>query len=98
MGDGKARKALANQVKDMSLEEVVIFTGVLENPFPLLRGAAAFVLASEYEGYSNSLLEAMFCDVPVITSSCSSDADEMARYGAVQSFEIGNVKHVIRAY
>jgi glycosyltransferase involved in cell wall biosynthesis len=89
VGDGAARKALDEQVKENNLQTKVIFTGRLDNPMPVLKGASAFVLASEYEGFSNSVLEAMFCDVPVITSLCSSDACEMCEQGAALGFVVG---------
>lgn len=91
VGDGQARQSLEEQVNALGLQDSVTFTGRLENPLPLLKGAAAFVLPSEYEGFSNSALEAMFCDVPVITSFCSSDAREMCDQGAALGFEVGDV-------
>lgn len=96
VGDGAARLALEEQVKAKNLQKRVIFTGWLENPIPVLKGASAFVLASEYEGYSNSVLEAMFCDVPVITSYCSSDAHEMCEQGAALGFKVGAVTQLSR--
>jgi len=90
IGDGEARSELDSQVGRLKLQDVVQFTGRLENPFPVLAQASAFVLASEYEGFSNSVLEAMFSDVPVITSYCSSDAWEMCDQGAALGFEVGD--------
>lgn len=90
IGDGEARSALESQVERLNLQDRVHFTGRLENPFPVLAQASAFVLASEFEGFSNSVLEAMFCDVPVITSYCSSDAREMCDQGAALGFEVGD--------
>jgi len=94
VGDGVARTALDLQVDRYGLRDNVIFTGMLDNPFPILARASAFVLASDYEGFSNSVLEAMFCDVPVITSLCSSDAYEMCARGAALGFEVGDYKHL----
>ena len=91
VGDGEAREALENKIKCLGLQNAVIFTGKLDNPFPLLKQAIAFVLASEYEGYSNSVLEAMFLDIPVITSFCSSDAQEMCDQKAALGFKVGDV-------
>jgi glycosyltransferase involved in cell wall biosynthesis len=96
VGDGEERQALEAQVKALGLEKSVTFTGRLENPFPLMRGASAFVLASEFEGFSNSVLEAMFCDVPVITSFCSTDAREMCDQGAALGFEVGDTLQLSR--
>lgn len=98
VGNGEARQALESQVSALGLDKLVLFTGRLDNPFPLLKAASVFVLASEYEGYSNSVLEAMFCDVPVITSFCSSDAREMCNQGAALGFDVGDItqlsKHI----
>ncbi len=96
VGDGEARNFLEEKVVDLGLNQSIIFTGKLTNPFPILKKASAFILASEYEGYSNSLLEAMFCDVPVITSLCSSDAYEMCKQRAALGFDIGDVEELAR--
>lgn len=90
IGEGEARSALELQVYRLGLQDRVQFTGSLKNPFPVLIQATAFVLASEYEGFSNSVLEAMFCDVPVITSFCSSDARQMCNRRAALGFEVGD--------
>lgn len=99
VGEGEAKYDLEVQVQELGLENEVMFTGNLINPFPLLKGALVFVLASEYEGFSNSVLEAMFCDVPVITSYCSSDAREMCDQGAALGYEVGDAiqlaKHIM---
>lgn len=89
VGDGPARGALEEQVAAAGVLEHVHFAGWLADPHPLMKGAAAFVLASEYEGFSNALLEAMFCDVPVLTSLNTADAYEMCREGAALGFPVG---------
>ena len=53
-------------------------------------------MASEYEGFSNAALEAMFLDVPVITSYCSADAREMCEQGAALGFEVGDAEQLSR--
>lgn len=90
VGSGEALGVLKENARQMKIENRVVFTGHLENPAPLLAEASALILASEYEGFSNSVLEAMFLDVPVVTSYCSSDAVEMCKYGAALGFEVGN--------
>lgn len=94
VGDGETRVAMERLAKRLGVQESVTFSGILENPLPIVSGSAAFVLASEYEGFSNAVLEAMFCDVPVITSYCSSDARDMCNQGAALGFEAGDVDHL----
>jgi N-acetylgalactosamine-N,N'-diacetylbacillosaminyl-diphospho-undecaprenol 4-alpha-N-acetylgalactosaminyltransferase len=91
VGDGETRGGLERLVRSLGVQDAVTFSGALENPLPIVRPAAALVLASEYEGFSNAVLEAMFCDVPVITSYCSADAREMCSQGAALGFEVGDV-------
>jgi len=92
VGDGGARERLEERVAKLGLRNSVAFLGNLENPLPVVSAALALILASEYEGFSNAVLEAMFCDVPVITSYCSSDAREMCESGAALGFEVGDVE------
>jgi glycosyltransferase involved in cell wall biosynthesis len=61
-------------VKELSLENQVVFTGYVDDidlPF-IYNGATCFVYPSLYEGFGIPVLEAMACGVPVITSNVSS--------------------------
>jgi len=63
-----------NRVKELNLEDKVIFTGYIsddEVPY-LLSVAHCFVYPSIYEGFGLPPLEAMSCGCPVITSKLSS--------------------------
>ncbi len=57
-------------VKELNLEDKVIFTGFIseeEKPY-LMAGARAFVFPSLYEGFGIPVLEAMNLGVPVVCS------------------------------
>jgi glycosyltransferase involved in cell wall biosynthesis len=99
VGDGPEKRNLMMLATSLGISSKVTFSGYENNPYPIMYGASVFVLSSEYEGFSNSVLEAMFCDVPVITSFCSSDAREMCNYGAALGFEVGDcnqlAKHIV---
>lgn len=63
-----------NKIKDLGLEEKVIFTDFVaeeEKPY-LIAGAKCFVLPSFYEGFGIPVLEAMSLGVPVAVSNTSS--------------------------
>ncbi len=91
LGTGPAEPSLRDLADDLGLGSRIQFLGWQKNPFPLLRRAIGFVHASELEGFSNSILEAMFLNVPVITSRHSSDVADMCEKGAALGFDIGDV-------
>ena len=90
IGDGVERHALTALAKRLEIADRIVFQGWNENPYPLVSSADIFVLCSEYEGFSNSVIEAMALRTPVVTSYCSSDAREMCRQGAALGFEVGD--------
>ena len=49
----------------------IIFTGELQNPYPILKRAWAFVLSSSIEGFPNVLLEAMALGIPSVATVAS---------------------------
>ncbi len=67
-------RKLTLRVRDLGLEEAVVFTGYVPDQrlASLLRRAEMLVFPSIYEGFGLPPLEAMACGVPVITSRRSS--------------------------
>lgn len=76
-GEGGERATLEAQVAAHGLGDRVAFVGFQKNPFALLAKAEAFVLASDIEGFPNSLVEAMALDVPVISANCPTGPAEI---------------------
>lgn len=64
-------------IKNLKLESKVIFTGFKKNPYPYIKYADLFVLSSDYEGLSMSLLEAITLGTPVISTDCPSGPAEI---------------------
>lgn len=65
-GRGPLKEEIINLIKKLNLENNVILKGFDINPFKYLKRSKCFVLASYYEGFSNSIIEAMTCSCPVI--------------------------------
>lgn len=73
-GKGWKNEALRQSIKNLKLEDRIIFTGyVHDDDLPLLYNAATlFVYPSLYEGFGLPVVEAMACGTPVVTSNVSS--------------------------
>ena len=69
VGDGPLKEELQCQCRRLKLEQQVLFVGRLENPYPLLKKADAFVLLSKYEGMPVTIEEAKILGIPVIATA-----------------------------
>jgi glycosyltransferase involved in cell wall biosynthesis len=90
VGDGTELNNLRKQAEELKISDRVKFPGWTDNPLPIIKHSSICVLCSEFEGFSNWVLEAMFVGIPVVTSFCSSDARAMCRTGAAVGFEPGD--------
>ncbi|MCA9012963.1 MAG: glycosyltransferase [Planctomycetaceae bacterium] len=68
IGSGPERDLLAELASSFGCRDKIIFTGHREDAFDLMTAFDVFVLGSEFEGMSNSLMEAMSLGLPCIVS------------------------------
>jgi L-malate glycosyltransferase len=66
LGDGKLRESLQQRIVSMGLEKHVILLGYRSDVLSILSNAAIFTLPSRIEGLPGVILEAFYCEVPVI--------------------------------
>lgn len=69
-GDGRLRDHLTEKIDRLGLENRVFLPGYSSNIYEDIREAALFVSSSDYEGISNSMLEAMAVGVPSVCTDC----------------------------
>lgn len=76
-------------VKDLSLEEDIIFTNFLpeEEKAPLISEAKLFALPSFWEGFGLDVVSAMASGVPVLVSNRGSLPEVVGKYGVIVSPE-----------
>ena len=75
LGDGPLKEELKTLVREYHLEQDVILTGNLPNPFALLKECGCFVLPSLYEGQPMSILEVRVLGLPIIISDFETRTD-----------------------
>ncbi|WKB35006.1 glycosyltransferase [Terrilactibacillus sp. S3-3] len=69
VGEGVLRSQLEALIKKLNLEDKVIFTGQIGNPYALLDLCDCFVLSSNHEGQPMVLLEALILGKPIIVTN-----------------------------
>ena len=75
VGDGPHRDRCSCLIEDLSIRTSVIMAGMRPNIRDYYWAADAFVLASETEGLSNAMVEAMACGLPVVVSRVGGATD-----------------------
>ena len=83
VGDGKDNKKYKNMVKQMKLENNILFLGKRKNPYPYFKISDCVLLSSEYEGSPVVYTEAMVLNKPVITTNVSGSDQIDGRFGYV---------------
>lgn len=81
IGEGPECESLRGLAHDLGVGASVRVPGFVDNPFPILAGAAAFVLPSRREGSPLALLQALALGVPVIASRCGAGVESVLEHG-----------------
>jgi glycosyltransferase involved in cell wall biosynthesis len=81
LGEGNLRPDLQTLVADLGLIDDIAMPGFCENPFVWMRQAAVFVLSSAWEGLPGTLIQAMACGTPVVSTDCPSGPAEILENG-----------------
>ncbi|MGC8120894.1 glycosyltransferase [Marinobacter sp. VGCF2001] len=66
VGEGHLRSQLEDKANELGIGDRVVFAGKRKNPYPWMKHADLFVLASEYEGLGIVLTEALACGTPIM--------------------------------
>lgn len=77
IGKGDLREELIALVKSEGVEDCVRFLGYKKNPYAYMRQSGIYVLSSRNEGFPNALIEALACELPIISIDCQSGPREI---------------------
>lgn len=69
-GQGKEKESLEQLIKQLGLEKTVLLPGFVNDIHTKIWDAAMYVSTSNYEGISNSMLEALGMGVPTVVTDC----------------------------
>lgn len=81
LGEGELHSELEARARGLGLADDVALPGFEPNPYAYMRRANLFVLTSRFEGLPNSLIQAMACGVPVVSTNCPSGPSEILENG-----------------
>lgn len=76
-GDGEEKEELISYTKTLNISKEVIFHGAVKNVHDQIKDASMFLLSSDFEGISNSLLEALAMGLPVVSTDCPCGGSKM---------------------
>ena len=90
LGEGEMREELIQLSKNLGLKTYinkkenifntsfdVYFMGFQKNPFKFVKASKLFAMTSLWEGFGNTIVEAMACSTPVISTNCKSGPGEI---------------------
>ncbi|WP_455814928.1 glycosyltransferase [Pseudomonas graminis] len=84
-GEDTVTRMIQDKVRQLNLQDKVIFAGFTKNPLPVIKGAKMVVLSSDSEGLPSVLIEALICHTPVVSTACPGGASEIMT-GELQPF------------
>ena len=95
LGTGDQQKKLYTLSKELKIERNITFKGFVKNPYDYYKYCDVYVLSSRWEGFPNSLLEALACNAKVVATNCKSGPKEILlnnTYGEL--VEEGNINSI----
>ena len=70
LGDGVYREQYTKIIELLGVKDRVIVPGFANPPYSVIAHSDLFVFSSVFEGFGHSVIEAMACGVPVLSTDC----------------------------
>ncbi|MEI2436132.1 glycosyltransferase [Priestia megaterium] len=77
LGEGKLKEDLLRKAEELNITKRVSIVDFKSNPYPYYYYANTYVLSSRWEGFPNTLLEALACGTKVVAFDCKSGPKEI---------------------
>lgn len=98
IGEGSLLSSYKEEIKNLGIENLVTFTGFVENPYKYVAKADLFICSSLHEGYSTAVTESLIVGTPVITTLCSGMVEllgENGEYGIITNNDEASLSDVV---
>jgi glycosyltransferase involved in cell wall biosynthesis len=92
IGDGPLRQTMQERTENQILKNSVQLIGQVSDVLDWYKAADLFALPSHFEGLSNSLLEAMSCGLPVVSTQVSGSMDIFEKADIGEMVEVGDMQ------
>jgi glycosyltransferase involved in cell wall biosynthesis len=79
LGEGPLEADLKARARTLGVDHAVDFMGFQANPWPYIKHAHLFVLASRFEGLPNVVLESLALGTPVVATDCPGGIRDISR-------------------
>jgi N-acetyl-alpha-D-glucosaminyl L-malate synthase BshA len=96
VGDGPDRSACEHLAHDLGIQDLVKFLGKQLELVPILSAADLFLMPSQSESFGLSALEAMACEVPVVSTSVGGLPELQVHGETGYIAEIGDIDRMAR--
>lgn len=98
LGQGELKDDLMKLVEEKKVETMVHFLGFQENPYAYINAADAFLLTSDYEGFSLVVAEALCLCRPVISTHITGPAEQLdnGKYGILTNYDTNEIAEKIK--
>jgi glycosyltransferase involved in cell wall biosynthesis len=97
LGDGELRNDINEKIIQHGLQDRVILKGIVKDIAGELNKADIYIMSSDYEGLPLSVLEAMACGLPVVTTKAGGVIDIVKNNKNGLLVEVGNEKQLVDA-
>ncbi len=77
LGSGQEEQQIREKIIELGVEQQVLLLGFQKNPYPYIKKSTALLFSSISEGFGNTILEAIICGTPVISTDIDSGPREI---------------------